>query len=85
MRKMLVGEHALHNGDHITTIQRIGDSHDRHLNFAVAESDYRKEHILKDGGSSSIHLLHKFPYSLVDDKIILFLSDVSSKNIFVIK
>lgn len=83
--KMLIAGQGLNDRNHETEIERVSDPSQRYLNFAVAESNDRKIHILDDSWSSSVHLLHKFPYSFVDDEIILFFFDIASEHIFVIK
>ena len=35
--------------------------------------------------SSTIHLLHEFPYSLIDDEIVFFLFNISAEVVFVIE
>ena len=79
---MLVAGHSLNDRNHEAEIEWVGDSCDRDLNFSVAEPHDREVHILNDSRSSSIHLLHKFPYPLVDYKIVLFFSDVVSELVF---
>ena len=85
MSKVLVTGHGLHNRDHEAEIERIGDTHKWYFYFSIVESNNRKVHILDDSGSSTIHLLYEFPYSFVDNKIVLFFFDIVSQYIFVVE
>lgn len=82
---MLIAEQTLNNWDHIAEIERIGDTNNIDFHFTVGEGNYRKEHILDYLWASSIHLLDKFPDSLVDDKIILFLFYIVAELVFVVE
>ena len=81
----MVAEHALHHWYHEAKVEGVCDGNDRHFHFPTSECNDREKHILNDGWASSIHLLNKFPYSLVNDEIVLLLLDIVSELIFMIK
>ena len=82
--KMLVAEHTLHNRYHITKIERITNSNNRHLHSSISKTNHRKKHILNNRWPTPIHLLHKLPHPLVNYKIILSLLDITPKVILMI-
>ena len=82
---MLVTEETLHHRNHETEIKWVSNTNHWHLYLSICQTDHRKEHVLDYSWTSSIHLLHKFPYPFIDDKIILFFFDIRTKLIFGIK
>lgn len=84
MGEVLVAEETLQNRDHVAVVHRVCDAHDRDLDLAVAEGHHWKEHVLQDGRTTSVHLLHKLPDSLVDDEVVVLFPDVSPKDVFAV-
>jgi len=82
---VLIASQTLDYSNHITHIQWVNYSYDGNLKFAITERNYWKMMILDDSRTTTVHQLYKFPHPLIDDEIVLLLTNISSKHIFIIK
>lgn len=85
MREVVVWDEALQNGNHIAKIKRVDHASDRYLMFFECDLYGRKIKILNNTGPTSIHLLHEFPYAVINYEIILFFLDVWSEVVAVVE
>lgn len=69
----MVGDETLKDGYHVAKIERVYYARDGHLVLFECDLDGRKIDVLDDSRSSAIHLLHKLPYPVIYDEIVLFL------------
>lgn len=81
---MLIGQEALSDGDHKAEIKWISNPQCRQFCFPVAQWDNGEEHVLDKSGPSSVHLLDKFPYSIIDDEVILLFFDIASEVVLAV-